>query len=107
MGTTPRRTSPWEEFDAVLHDPETTPVDVLRAVGTYLRYLSAIEEEAVRAARRTGATWEDIGEAIGVTRQAAWQRLRHLEEAVHADAEERERFLTRVLATFYSIPPCR
>lgn len=78
--------SPWSEFDRVLHDPATTPLDVLRVVGTYRRYLDAIEEHGVRAARRTGATWEDIGAALGVTRQAAWQRLRQAEEAARAAA---------------------
>ncbi len=99
--------SPWSEFDRVLHDPATTPLDVLRVVGTYRRYLDAIEEQGVLAARRMGATWEDIGAALGVTRQAAWQRLRQVEEAVRAaaDADEREQFQAEELKKLVAILP--
>jgi hypothetical protein len=31
--------------------------------------------EAVEAARSTGATWTEIAAALGVTRQAAWERF--------------------------------
>ncbi len=34
---------------------------------------SAVEDEIVRL-RRAGASWTDIGEALGVTRQSAWAR---------------------------------
>lgn len=29
----------------------------------------------VRAWRATGATWQEIGDALGITRQAAWERF--------------------------------
>lgn len=29
----------------------------------------------VRAWRGTGASWQDIGDALGITRQAAWSRF--------------------------------
>lgn len=32
-------------------------------------------EEAVRTAREQGHTWEEVGQALGVSRQAAWQRF--------------------------------
>lgn len=38
------------------------------------------EEQLVRAVadvRRTGASWATIGQALGVTRQAAWERFHH------------------------------
>lgn len=31
--------------------------------------------EVVRAWRSTGATWQEIADVLGVTRQAAWQRF--------------------------------
>ena len=31
--------------------------------------------EAVRAARADGATWEEIGDALGVKKQTAWERF--------------------------------
>lgn len=97
--------SNWTEFDRVLHNPTSTPLDVLRVIGTYRRYLDAIEEHAVRAARRTGTTWEDIGAALGVSRQAAWQRLRQAEEAVRAaaDPDGREQFQAEELKKLTAI----
>jgi DNA invertase Pin-like site-specific DNA recombinase len=35
-------------------------------------------EEYVRRARAAGASWQAIGAAIGITRQSAWERFRHL-----------------------------
>jgi hypothetical protein len=54
-------------------DPD--PMEVIRLAGTYQRYLFEIQDKAVRAARSQGRTWEEIGEAVGTTRQAAWQRF--------------------------------
>jgi hypothetical protein len=56
-------------------DPASEPLEVLKMVGTYQRYLEAIEEHAVAAARAAGKTWEDIAAALGVRRQSAWKRL--------------------------------
>lgn len=56
-------------------DSDAEPLDVLRMVGTYQRYLEAIEERAVAAARATGKTWEEIATALGVRRQSAWRRF--------------------------------
>lgn len=73
--------SAWDEWHRVVGDPESGPLDVLRAVGTYQRYLAAVEQAAAKAARAGGHTWEEIGEAIGVSRQSAWQRLRAVRES--------------------------
>jgi predicted transcriptional regulator len=35
----------------------------------------------VQKARRLGMTWTEIATALGVTRQAAWERLREAEES--------------------------
>ncbi|MDP8931773.1 MAG: hypothetical protein M3O70_25195 [Actinomycetota bacterium] len=48
--------STWSGFDEVIRDPNAGPLDVLRIVGVYKRYLDAVEQEAVKAARGTGAT---------------------------------------------------
>lgn len=32
-------------------------------------------EKAVRIAREQGHTWAEVGQALGVSRQAAWQRF--------------------------------
>ncbi len=38
-------------------------------------------EEYVRRARAAGASWQAVGAAIGITRQSAWERFRHLSAA--------------------------
>lgn len=37
-------------------------------------------ETAVSAARAAGHSWEQIGDALGTSRQAAWERFRRLEK---------------------------
>jgi len=66
----------WDAWDALLADDDPDPLEVLRLAGTYRRYLQAVERQAAVAARAAGHSWEDIGQALGVRRQAAWQRLR-------------------------------
>jgi biotin operon repressor len=35
-------------------------------------------DEYVRHARAAGASWQQVGSALGITRQSAWERFRHL-----------------------------
>jgi len=42
--------------------------------------------EAIIDAREAGRTWDEIGQALGVTRQAAWQRYR---DRMRADLDGR------------------
>ena len=70
----------WDEHvDAV--------IEVLRTLGpverwsAQARHATAQLERAIGAARRAGHSWEAIGRSVGVTRQAAWERYRHLEPA--------------------------
>ena len=37
--------------------------------------MASIEFETIRVVRESGATWEDIGEALGISRQAARERF--------------------------------
>jgi len=75
--------SRWESLDEVIDDRTKLPLEVLREVAKYQRYLAAIERRTVQAARSEGRTWDEIGAAIGVSRQASWKRwgrsLVHLE----------------------------
>ncbi len=48
-------------------------MEVLEAVAFFQRYFKAIERKAVHAARAQGRTWNEIGAALGKTRQAVWQ----------------------------------
>ena len=69
---------------AVMRSPALDRVEVVA------RDLSRVERmlrEAVDAARTDGATWAEIGDALGVTRQAAHERF---SKATISDAGEDE-----------------
>jgi hypothetical protein len=48
----------------------------LRATAALRRGVEALQAELVATARSEGASWASIGEALGVTTQAAHQRFR-------------------------------
>lgn len=56
----------------------TTDVDdalgALRSIDELRRWLDEQEPHAVVSARLAGATWEQVGETVGTTRQGAWNR---------------------------------
>ncbi len=57
------------------------PLSALEAVVRIRRCLDEVEDRAIETARERGATWEDIATALGVTRQAVYQKYRHHHEA--------------------------
>ena len=57
-------------------DVDSLPADPLEALRELSRAdveLEALRRERVEAARRQGATWDQIGESSGMSRQAAWE----------------------------------
>lgn len=48
---------------------------LLAEVNEVRRRLDLIEHHAIELVRESGTTWEDIGEALGISRQAARQRF--------------------------------
>ena len=66
----PERLMPWERADSL--------ENILHALPTVAAAGAQLEEhlaEWVRRARSLGATWSRIGEALGTTRQSAWERF--------------------------------
>lgn len=56
--------------------------EALQAVAQLNKQLAAINrqlEHSVKVARRRGSSWQAIGTALGISRQAAWEQFRRLE----------------------------
>lgn len=51
------------------------PSDSLQAIRRLRQLVDELELDSIRAARSNGATWRDIAEWVGVTRQALHQRV--------------------------------
>lgn len=49
------------------------PLDALRALARTEAELDELRRQQVAAARGAGATWEQVGEALGMSRQSAWE----------------------------------
>lgn len=64
--------------------PSKPPADVLKAVTLAKRYLDEAERGAVALMREGGASWTDVGEQLGVTKQAAQARFK--QAAIWRDA---------------------
>lgn len=80
-------------------DVESLPADPLEALRELSRAdteLEALRRERVEVARHQGATWDQIGESLGMSRQSAWEyytrQTRHVldESAVGSDLDEDE-----------------
>ena len=50
------------------------PLDALRELARFDHELQQLRRGKVRAARAAGASWENIGAALGMTRQSAWEQ---------------------------------
>jgi len=49
------------------------PLDALRELARSELELDELRRRQVVEARHAGATWEDIGDALGMSRQSAWE----------------------------------
>jgi hypothetical protein len=67
------------EIGAILASPvlssENTPLGPLRASIEVQAQAALLVTAAVERARAAGSTWQDIGDVLGVSRQAAFQRF--------------------------------
>ena len=55
-------------------DWESEPLEGLREACRIATALDKLTRESVGCARDAGHSWTQIGQALGVTKQAAWQR---------------------------------
>ncbi len=56
-------------------DWNSDPLKLLSGLGEGSRSLERWQRKAVVAARAQGLTWDAIGSACGISRQAAWERF--------------------------------
>jgi hypothetical protein len=57
-------------------DWQSRPLEFLSELTNCMNGLVGnVERQAVEAARAQGHTWEEVGAALGVSRQAAWGRF--------------------------------
>lgn len=56
-------------------DWENDPLDGLREACRVATALDKLTRESVKRARDAGHSWTQIGEALGVTKQTAWERF--------------------------------
>ena len=56
-------------------DWDRRPLEGLRVAQGVEKAIDKVLREQVRRARNAGCSWSDIGEALGTTKQAAWERF--------------------------------
>lgn len=59
----------------LLGDWEKAPLDGLCESAGLARAVDKLQRHLVSQAREAGRSWTEIGEALGVSRQSAWQRF--------------------------------
>ena len=56
-------------------DWRADPLKLIAGIREGSRSLERWQRKAVKAARKRGLSWDEIGAAYGVSRQAAWERF--------------------------------
>ena len=56
-------------------DWRSDPLKVIAGIREGSRSLDRWQRKAVKAARKQGMSWGEIGSALGVSRQGAWERF--------------------------------
>lgn len=66
-------------------ESEDLPVQALHAIHELRAYLDDLETTHLLKARELGASSSDIAEALGITRQGVYNKLRSIERANHEE----------------------
>ncbi|TVZ01817.1 hypothetical protein EAS64_30700 [Trebonia kvetii] len=56
-------------------DWSADPLTVINGIAAGVKGMEPPLRAAVKLARQQGRTWEEIGKALGVSRQSAWERF--------------------------------
>jgi len=77
------------------------PIEALRELSRVDSELESMRRDRVEAARRAGVSWEQIGEALGMSRQSAWEYYNRdarqaLEQTVAANSDLEEEEALRI-----------
>jgi len=85
----------WTQWERLIGSGEAEPLDVIALAQRLHRYLEAVEKSAVKAARAGGASWQDIAEAAGTTRQSAWEKWKGMQRLTESAPD---RFDSEIIA---------
>jgi hypothetical protein len=66
-------------------ESEDLPVQALQAIHQLRDYLDDLEATHLLKARELGASSRDLAEALGITRQGLYNKLRSIERASHEE----------------------
>ena len=69
----------WAQWRKLTRSSSPDPLEVAKLATTFERYFDAIKTEAVRAARASGHSWEEVASTLGTSRQSSWERYRRAE----------------------------
>ncbi len=64
----------WDAWQELIHSENPDLLEILKLGARFQAYFSTIESETLQAAREAGVTWAQLGDALGTSRQAVWQR---------------------------------
>lgn len=66
---------------------ETPPLEAVKGIAEFMRGIESGLRANVDRARAAGHSWKEIGDALGVTRQSAWEKFgpnREMNDAIEA-----------------------
>jgi hypothetical protein len=70
----------WEAWQQTIGRDDVDAIEVLGTAAMYERYFQEVQSHAVKVARAEGRSWQEIADAVGATKQTAWQKWRSPKE---------------------------